>query len=88
MRFLAEGGWWRPILRRLESVRLNSRPKTEHRAAKFIAERYRGFGLKQSRNLLQGLSLLRYEVLLHSRITKWLNGFGFPVKLPASALGD
>jgi hypothetical protein len=87
MEFLAEGGW-KPTLSHLENVRLNSRPETERRAAEFIDESYRGFGPKQSRNLLQGLRLSRYEIPLDSRITKWLNGFGFPIKLTASALSD
>ena len=38
--------------------------------------------------LLQGLKLSRFEVPIDSRITKWLNDFGFPVKLTASALSD
>lgn len=47
-----------------------------------------GFGPKQSRNLLQGLGLTKYEIPIDSRITKWFNEFGFPVKLSASALSD
>ncbi len=47
-----------------------------------------GFGPKQSRNLLQGLGLSRYEIPLDSRIAKWLNKYGFPMMLSAAALGD
>jgi hypothetical protein len=45
-------------------------------------------GLKQSRNVLQVLGLTRYEIPLESRLTHWLNGFGFPLYLSASSLGD
>ena len=48
----------------------------------------RGFGPKQSRNLLQWIGLSRHEVPLDSRITKWLNEIGFPVRLTAKSLGD
>jgi hypothetical protein len=47
-----------------------------------------GLGPKQSRNFLQCLGLTRYEIPIDSRITKWLNDFGFPVALGAAALSD
>jgi hypothetical protein len=34
------------------------------------------------------LGLTRYEVPIDSRITRWLNEFGFPVTLSADALSD
>jgi hypothetical protein len=46
------------------------------------------FGPKQSRNLLQSLGLSRYETPIDSRIVKWLNEFGFPLRLSAPALAD
>ena len=49
---------------------------------------FKGFGPKQSRNLLQGLGISRFEIPIDSRITKWLNSIGFPVKLTANALQD
>ena len=49
---------------------------------------FHGFGPKQARNLLQSLGLTRHEIPIDSRIAKWLNDFGFPVRLSASALGD
>jgi hypothetical protein len=48
----------------------------------------RGFGPKQSRNLLQWIGLSRYEVPLDSRLTRWLNRLGFPVRLSADLLGS
>jgi len=60
----------------------------ERQAAEFIREHFIGFGPKQSRNLLQGLGLTQYEIPVDSRITKWLNDFGFPVHLSAAGLAD
>ena len=62
--------------------------ETETEAADLIDHRLKGFGPKQSRNLLQSLGLTKYEVPIDSRITRWLNDFGFPVKLSATALSD
>jgi len=83
-----ESGGWEPTFEQLENVRLNSKPDTERRAADFIDNHYKGFGPKQSRNLLQWLGLSRFEIPIDSRITKWLNEFGFPVKLTAGPLQD
>jgi hypothetical protein len=83
-----EGGGWEATLKALERVRINPSPETERHAARFIDENFSGFGPKQSRNLLQGLGLSRFEIPIDSRITKWLNEFGFPVKLTANALAD
>lgn len=87
MSFL-NGGGWEQTSQHLDAVRLGSSPDTERGAAAFIDEKFKGFGPKQSRNLLQGLGLSRYEIPIDSRITKWLNDIGFPVKLTANALQD
>ena len=87
MSFLSNGGW-EPTLAHLDDVRLNSSPKAERDVAAFIDTHFKGFGPKQSRNLLQGLGLSRYEIPIDSRIAKWLNAIGFPVKLTANALQD
>jgi len=60
----------------------------ERRVAGFVRERLKGFGPKQSRNLLQDLGLTQYEIPIDSRIIKWLNDFGFPIRLSSSALSD
>jgi thermostable 8-oxoguanine DNA glycosylase len=60
--------------------------KSELESADFIDDTLKGFGPKQSRNLLQELGLTRYEIPIDSRITRWLNDFGFPVTLSADAL--
>jgi hypothetical protein len=87
LQFLEEGGWDQTF-EHLDCVRVNSQPETERRAAEFIDAKFVGFGPKQSRNLLQWLGLSRYEIPIDSRITKWLNAFGFPVTLSATALSD
>lgn len=76
------------MFEQLDEVRVYYIPDTERRTAKFIDKELIGFGPKQSRNLLQGSGLSRYEIPMDSRITKWLNNFGFPVKLTATALSD
>ncbi len=85
--YLSNGGW-EPTLEVLESVRLQPNPNTERQAARFVDENFSGFGPKQARNLLQWLGLSQFEVPIDSRLTKWLNAFGFPVKLNANALTD
>lgn len=83
-----ENGGWQATSDVLERVRSHPCPEAERDAARFVDEKFKGFGPKQSRNLLQGLGLSRYEVPIDSRITKWLNEFGFPIRLTASALSD
>jgi hypothetical protein len=60
----------------------------EREVADYIDDLLIGFGPKQSRNFLQGLGLTKYEIPIDSRITGWLNDFGFPVTLTSSPLQD
>ncbi|NKC16266.1 MAG: hypothetical protein GKR94_29900 [Gammaproteobacteria bacterium] len=85
--FLENGGW-ETTFQHLDEIRSNSSPETERLAAEFIDRHFKGFGPKQSRNLLQGLGISRFEIPIDSRITKWLNSSGFPVKPTANALQD
>jgi hypothetical protein len=68
----------------------NASATQEHEleAAEYIRELFKGFGPKQSRNLLQALGLTRYEMPIDSRVIAWLNHFGFPLKLSAGPLQD
>ena len=79
---------WQETSDILEGLRFGSDAQMERKAAIFIDEHFKGFGPKQSRNLLQSLGLTRYEIPVDSRIIRWLNDFGFPVKLTADALSD
>lgn len=85
---LLEHGLWSETLTVLDDLRRAQNPESERSAAGFVAKHFKGFGPKQSRNLLQSLGLTRFEIPIDSRITKWLNDFGFPVKLSAGALSD
>ncbi len=86
IRYLEYEGGWKSLMKHIEDVRLYPSLNSERQAAEFIDENLKGFGPKQSRNLLQWLGLSRYEIPLDSRVTKWLNEFGFPVTLVASLL--
>ena len=83
-----ETSLWKDLKRQLEKLTKRSNPQTERYVADFVTDNLDGLGPKQSRNFLQWLGLTRYEIPIDSRITKWLNEFGFPIKLSASALSD
>jgi hypothetical protein len=83
-----DGGGWDELLGVLGSIKHGRVPAFERVAARRVQERLIGLGPKQSRNVLQVLGLTRYEIPLDSRLTKWLNDFGFPLKLSANSLGD
>jgi hypothetical protein len=77
---------WPQVDQLLRSL-LNADDATAERAAaRWIAHQFRGFGPKQSRNLLQMLGLTRYEIPLDSRVAKRLNQFGFPIRISGGAL--
>jgi N-glycosylase/DNA lyase len=83
-----ENGEWRTTLRQCNRLTKPVAREVEREVAAYIQTTFDGFGPKQSRNLLQGLGLTRYEIPIDSRVTGWLNDFGFPVRLSANALGD
>lgn len=62
---------------------------TEIFVAHIVNDLFKGFGPKQSRNVLQALGLTRYEIPLDSRVTKWLNeNLDFPFCVTPTALSD
>lgn len=79
---------WATTLKMVNALALRSEARQERELARYLQKLLHGFGPKQSRNLLQSLGLTRYEIPIDSRITKWLNDFGFPVTLTATALAD
>lgn len=85
---MLQGEAWKEVMQYLEAIRLEQTVEAERAAANVIQEKFRGFGPKQSRNMLQYLGLSRYEIPLDSRVTKWLRAFGFPIGLSAAVLGD
>ncbi len=76
------------IIEDLDELR-NFDSKTQERDfADKLADEFKGFGPKQSRNFLQALGLTKYEIPIDSRITSWLNNIGFPLSLASQPLGD
>jgi len=73
-----------------------NRPATESKSqienermnAEMVVQELKGFGPKQSRNLLQILGLTMYELPIDSRVIKWLTNFGFPFKISSVGLQD
>jgi thermostable 8-oxoguanine DNA glycosylase len=76
------------IIQELNELKDKDSKKEERDVSDRLAEKFKGFGPKQSRNFLQALGLTKYEIPIDSRITNWLNDFGFPVSLTSSPLGD
>ena len=85
---LLETGLWERIFELINELSIKQTAQLERKTAHFISRKFKGLGPKQSRNLLQLLGLTKYEIPVDSRIVKWLNEFGFPVKLSATALSD
>jgi hypothetical protein len=83
-----DGGGWDELLGVLGSLKHGRVPAFERVAARRVQDRIIGLGPEQSRNVLQVLGLTQYEIPLDSRLTKWLNDFGFPLKLSANSLSD
>jgi hypothetical protein len=81
-------GLWEQTSILLMKLVEQSTSSIEREVTDFVRNCYMGIGPKQSRNLLQGLGLTKYEIPIDSRITKWLNEFGFPVVLSSGALSD
>lgn len=85
--WLKQGGW-RQLFKQITNPNRTASTLWERSSARFLAYHLYGIGPKQSRNILQMLGLSRFEVPLDSRITKWLNSFGFPIRLNAASLSD
>jgi len=83
-----ENGGWERIFHMVDSLENNESMEVERKSAEYIDDKLTGFGPKQARNLLQSLGLTRYEIPVDSRIIKWLNDFGFPIKLSSAGLTD
>jgi thermostable 8-oxoguanine DNA glycosylase len=83
-----ENGGWQSMFSMVDSLENNEIVGLERQSAEYINDNLKGFGPKQARNLLQSLGLTRYEIPVDSRIIKWLNDFGFPIKLSSGSLTD
>lgn len=85
---LLEASEWAPTLEQCNRLTRLVPRDVEIEVAEHVQKHFLGFGPKQSRNVLQSLGLTRYEIPIDSRLTDWLNEFGFPVRLSAGALQD
>lgn len=85
---ILEDGEWSNALAQTAKLTGRSSKSVERDVARYVQNTFKGFGPKQSRNFLQALGLTRYEIPIDSRVTKWLNEFGFPVELSAAVLAD
>ena len=86
---LLEGGEWQRALDQCNRLTGLKPRETEAGVADYINDTFKGFGPKQSRNVLQELGLTRYEIPIDSRVTNWLNDeLKFPFKLTSTALSD
>jgi hypothetical protein len=83
-----EGARWTELRTRLEFLPGVRSHLPEREAARWMAAGFRGLGPKQSRNFLQSLGLTRFETPIDSRIIKWLNANGFPIRLSSVGLSD
>ena len=83
---LIKNNW--AVLKTIESLSEQSTKESERIIADNLNDTLIGFGPKQSRNFLQALGLTKFEIPIDSRITDWLNEFGFPVTLKSTALQD
>ncbi len=65
---------------------------SERSTAAIIRRHLHGLGPKQSRNFLQEFGLLRHEILLDAKVTKWMRAnlvpSGMELPLSQSVLGD
>ena len=82
------GEGWAELKREFERLETPMAVEREREVARYVSQNLKGFGPKQSRNMLQWLGLTRYEIPLDSRIIKWLKDFGFPIPLSAQSLSD
>jgi hypothetical protein len=87
LKWLKNNGW-ATINKLVDDLINNPTKAVERKSAGIIIDNLKGFGPKQSRNLLQSLGLTKYEIPVDSRITKWLKNFGFPINLSATSLSD
>ena len=79
---------WDELLPIITGLQDHHTQENERSAARSLSSVLNGIGPKQSRNLLQSLGLTQHEIPLDSRIVKWLNESGFPIRLSAGGLSD
>jgi thermostable 8-oxoguanine DNA glycosylase len=71
------------LLRILTTCRGKKRVKEERVAADIFRQLFKGIGPKQSRNVLQALGIMKYEIPIDSRTMKWI-GTDLQMTLPVT----
>jgi hypothetical protein len=67
---------WDTIEKELKNVILSkdeNRKEIERKICRYLQEYYFGIGPKQSRNAMQELGIIKYEIPIDSRMTKWIS---------------
>lgn len=91
---ILEDGLWPQLLSRSEEINMSNDPGLEREAIDWLTKNRNhkpllmGIGPKQSRNILQGIGVSKYEIPVDSRITKWLNKNLLKFRLSAYPLSD
>jgi thermostable 8-oxoguanine DNA glycosylase len=85
--WLKQDGWL-VVKSQLDLISSHTSAKKERSVARFLQDKFKGIGPKQSRNLIQWMGLSKYEIPLDSRMVKVLKKLQFPVPLSAIALAD
>jgi hypothetical protein len=84
-----ERGDWDALLDKCNQLTECVPRAVEVEVADFVDDTLKGFGPKQSRNVLQALGLTRFEIPIDSRVTTWLNeALKLPFRVTSMALGD
>lgn len=86
---ILEGGGWGTIHASWRELIASGDIETERESASELGHLLKGFGPKQTRNLIQMLGIARYEIPLDSRVIRWINSeIEFPVELSSKGLSD
>lgn len=85
---LLESTNWELVDRLIRKLCIKESKKAEREIADYIDTMFKGFGACEARLFLQTLGLTKFEIPIDSVFSNWLNNFGFPVKLSATAIQD
>jgi len=80
--------YWEAISQDIESLLKSRSVMKERKLADWMSLIFKGFGPKQTRNLLQDLGCTHYEVPIDTRITKWMNSSGVSPQIEPTKLSN
>ena len=85
---LEQSGQWEETLGEINQLCTTHEKRLERKVANYVQVLLRGFGPKQSRNLLQALGLTLYEIPIDTRVVNRLTSLGYPDKLSTISLSN